>query len=497
MQVIKRSIYYILDPLVYIINLTLSTGCFPQDLKVALIKPLHKKGTRDDINNYRPIALLPCFSKIFEKVIYNRLSSFLELNNIINKNQFGFQKEKNTSLAIFKMLKQVGEEINLKKPGIALFLDLSKAFDCVDHSILLRKLEHVGIRGQAQKLIESYLQNRTQSTVLDAYNKTSKTIEQTKSKFESISLGVPQGSILGPLLFLIYINDLPQVTKHLCIMFADDATIYIPKQNKNVMEYELEINNTLKTVASWLENINLKVNVDKTKLVQFKNYKQHPIKLEVCHNGSKVDIVSETNFLGVIIDTHLNWKSHVIKVNKKLSQYCYILSVLTNISSKEIAINAYYGYVYPQLNYGIIFWGNSVDIESTFILQKRCLRTIFKLHSTDSLRHVFKNNFLTITDIYILEICVFVKCNKHYFFENKSSRVENLRPKHKFNICIPQINNSMFHKSTFIMAVKIYNNLPLELKIVEGNKFKVKLKSWLMSKCHYNLKEYFDVSSIK
>lgn len=198
------------------------------------------------------------------------------------------------------------------------------------------------------------------------------------------------------------------------------------------------------------------------------------------------------NFLGIQIDTNLNWKSHISKVNQKIAKYCYAISTLSHVSSKSIAKNTYYGHVFPQLCYGVIFWGNSVNVESVFIMQKKCIRAIYNMKSTESLRTVFKqNNFLTLTGIFILEICLFVKNNVTYF-NKKSSRADNLRSKYRYNICIPQVNNTMFYKSTYYTAIKIYNHLPIDIKQLNGNMFKNKLRNWLVSKVHYSLHEYFD-----
>lgn len=421
---------------------------------------------------------------------YNRLFTFLESNNVINPNQFGFQKGKNTTLAVFKTLRQVWEEINNNKPGIALFLDLSKAFDCVVHTILLDKLEEVGIRGEALSLMQSYLDDRSQSTVIDTYNKNTKTIERIESGFKNIQLGVPQGSVLGPLLFLIYINNLPNITNHICVMFADDATIFIPQESNDIVQFETEINNTLSKIVDWLGSINLRVNIDKTKFLRFRHYRTPSLNLNIIHNNNTVNEVNEINFLGIKIDANLNWKSHIIKVNQKISKYCYAISTLSHISSTSIAKSTYYGHVFPHLCYGVIFWGNSVNAKTVFIMQKKCIRAIYNMKNTESLRPIFKqNNLLTLTDIFILEICLFVKNNAMYF-SKKSSRTDNLRSKHKYNIPIPQINNTIFYKSTYYTAIKIYNKLPTDLKELNGNFFKLKLRRWLINKAHYTLEEY-------
>lgn len=494
MKAIKLSIEYIAEPLAHIINLTLESGVFPDDLKKALVKPLYKKGPKTEMGNHRPIALLPNFSKIFEKIIYNRILSFFTKNNILNTNQFGFQKGKNTTLAIFKVLRRIWTDIQKKKTAVGLFIDLSKAFDCVSHKILLRQLEHVGIRGAASKLIQSYLTNRQQATILDAYNKATKTITRVQSNYEENLQGVPQGSVLGPLLFLIYVNEFPLVLDHLCVMFADDATIFISEEKLNASNIVDELYNTIKKVMSWLSSINLKVNLDKTKIIQFTNYKQTAQDINLVVGSEKIEQVTSTNFLGITIDNNLNWKSHIEKINKTLSKTCYAISILSRITSTEVAKSAYYGNIYPFLTYGVIFWGNSANVQSTFILQKKCLRIIYNLNSMESARTLFiSNNILTLTCIYILEISLFVKEQNEYF-PRKSEKKKNLRPQYKYDICTVRPSSYILKKSTYVSGIKVYNHLPERIKALDGPQFKNKLKDFLVHKCFYNLNEYFSVN---
>ncbi|CAK1588936.1 unnamed protein product [Parnassius mnemosyne] len=217
-----------------------------------------------------------------------------------------------------------------------------------------------------------------------------------------MTLGLPQGSILGPLLFLVYVNDLPNVTDNRCVMFADDATIFIPDTQMN---FENNINKSLNIAVEWLNKFNLNVNLTKTKIIQFINNKTKSLNLNIADKDTQIETVDNINFLGVTIDCHLNWKSHIEKINKKISSYSYALSILAETTSVDVSRAAYFGQVYPLLVYGIIFWGNSTNVQSTFILQKRCLRIIYNMYSDETLRNVFKEKgYLTLTNIYILEI---------------------------------------------------------------------------------------------
>lgn len=248
----------------------------------------------------------------------------------------------------------------------------------------------------------------------------------------------------------------------------------------------------MQLTVQWLSCLNLNINFNKTKLIQFRNYKTKHIPINITVNNIKIEEVDKTNFLGVTIDPYLNWKAHIEKINSKISRSCYLLSVLSDIADKQTVKNAYYGYVFPLLKYGIIYWGNSVNVQSTFILQKRCIRTIYRLRQGESLRNIFReNNLLTVTGIYILELALFVKNNMEYFTSKSKNREERVRSQHKHDLKLPRIRNTTFKKSTLIAAIQVYNKLPHNIKCLEGNRFKNSLSKWLNCNVFYNLNEFF------
>ena len=222
-------------PLCRIINLSFSQGIFPDMLKIAKVIALFKAGSTEEVNNYRPISLLPIFDKIIEKLMHKQLYAFLEVHDILFKNQFGFRKKCSTAHSLIEITEKIKESIDSGKFGCGIFIDLKKAFDTVNHEILLSKLEHYGIRGPILNWFRSYLTDRKQFVFCNGVQSSTKTI----------TCGVPQGSVLGPLLFLIYINDPPNISDKLqFFLFADDTNIYY--EDSDLRNLEKTMNKELK-----------------------------------------------------------------------------------------------------------------------------------------------------------------------------------------------------------------------------------------------------------
>ena len=348
-----------------ICNMSFLEGSFPDKNKIAEVIPIHKKGSTEDTNNYRPISLLSIFSKIMEKLMATRLRDYLDLLSIIYPKQFGFRPGFSTSHSLVDITETIRGTLEKKKYGCGIFIDLKKAFDTVNHKILLQKLEHYGIRGNTLLWFKSYLTNRKQYVNLNG----------TKSDTKEITCGVPQGSVLGPLLFLLYINDLPNISEKLTFfLFADDTNIYF--ESDNLDNLQKIINKELKKLYEWLCINRLSLNISKTNFVIFhaKNKPLHPITILI--NNKAIEEADHVKYLGVIIDSQLTFRRHMEEVSKKISRSIGVLYKLRPFVSQKILVNVYYAIIYPFLLYGVELWGNTSNTLLTpiFLLQKKFVR---------------------------------------------------------------------------------------------------------------------------
>ena len=286
-------------------------------MKVAKITPIFKKGEKCSISNYRPISVLPCFTKILERIMYHRLYEYFTANSILFDKQFGLRAGHSTEHALLELIDQICYSFDDKNYFLGIFIELSKAFDIADHSILLKKLEHYGIKGRSLSWFQSYLSNRKKYIEYKQGNKTGNT------ELSNIICGVPQRSILGPLLLIIYVNNLCQRSEFLkLIMFADDRNVF--SKSKTVNTLFLEANMELKRFSEWFQTNKLSLNEDKTRFTLF--YKlQHkdnlPLQLPVLKiNNYEIKRSSSIKLLGVMMDEHLNWKDHIHLIENKLSK---------------------------------------------------------------------------------------------------------------------------------------------------------------------------------
>lgn len=489
---IKECADELILPITTLINQTFEEGDFPDLLKISILKPVHKKDEKMDPNNYRPIALLPAISKIFEKCMCDRVYSFCEKFNLFDECQNGFRKNRSTTLAVQKYIQEIINTLDNKKYAVGILLDMTKAYDTVQYNILLNKLYGIGIRGKAHQWFQAYLKNRQQYVEIEHYNEETKFIESIRSNKKAINFSIPQGSVIGCLLFLIYINDLPKVINQNCVLFADDISLLTTCDSD--FNLTAKLTSILNIVTDWMLDHNLQINYSKTKIMAFYPHQKKPLAINLTYNNMSIQTVNEFNLLGIDIDTHVNWKNHIQKIHMKLSRFCYALREIKESTDFSSALAMYYAYAYAWLSYGVTLWGNSVDAPRLFTMQKKLIRIIFNLKQTDSCRPFFqKHKLLTLPSIYILELCKFVRKYNHFFNRREQMNQKNLR--HKNRLHLPYSRLKLHSSSPYIMAIKVYNKLPKSLtNEPKDSIFFKKLKLMLINKSYYTLLDYLSDS---
>lgn len=465
-KIINDTINELAAPLSAIFNLSLNKGVFPDQLKIARVVPIYKNDDRTSVNNYRPISVLPFFSKIIERLMYNRTLDFLNKNEILAKNQYGFRENHSTSMALIKLIDQITEELNNKQFSIGIFIDLSKAFDTIDHSILIQKLQRYGIRGIALDWFKSYLQNRQQYVSIGDKN----------SSLRPVFCGVPQGSIMGPLLFIVYINDITNVSKLAnLIMFADDTNLFYSHNNLDILCDD--INNDLLLISSWFKLNKLSLNIKKTNFMIFrsKNKKLPKGEVKIKIEDKPIERVDHTKFLGVIINDRLTWDDHIKTICNKASKSIGIIYRIRHNVPACTLINLYYTLIHPYYEYCNIVWGSnsSSSFQCLERNQKRAIRAVVFANRYSHSAPIFtKLHVLTIAQINKLQTACFVykATNKllpiqfNYFFTpNSMIHEHNTRQNSKLHL-VPHRTKTRAN-CIRIYGVKIWNSLSNDLRM--------------------------------
>ena len=359
-------------PMAHIINLSITTGTFPKKMKLAEVTPLHKGKERFIVTNYRPISLLITLSKLLEKAVHTQLNSFLEKTNMYFDGQFGFRKGYSTVNAVEYLCSEILKEHEDKRLVGAVYVDLSKAFDTIDHKTLLRKLDKMGIRGVANKWVNSYLNGRFMRVKIK-----SKTGVCLSENLE-IKRGCPQGSILGPFYFCCMINDLHlYLTECKAICYADDTTVYC--SGKNISEIQHKLEEDFVTLVQWFAENNLSLNVFKTQFQIFNLGKTSTPSAAISIDGNTINSSESVKMLGFFIDDKLKWTKHVDMIMNKLNSSKFMLDSCKNVLSYEAKLMYYHAHFSSHLSYGLRLWGpmcNKTQLGKLFKKQKKVIRSI-------------------------------------------------------------------------------------------------------------------------
>jgi len=461
-KLVKRLHLEIASSLTLIINQCF-TGIFPDKLKLAKVIPIHKKEDNSLLQNYRPISILPSLSKVIETIMHDQVNSFFCCNNLFYNSQYGFRKSHSTELASLEMIDRVAMQLDRNEIPINIYLDISKAFDTLNHDILLEKLNYYGIRGNSLKLFRSYLKNRKQCVQY----------KNSVSDFLPIKTGVPQGSVLVPLLYIIYTNDIAHAcSKFYPIIYADDttlsATINTFSSSENKKSIDQNINTELQNILDWLRLNKLSLNIKKTKAMLFYTpQRASTIKFpKINMADTNIEFVYKYNFLGIIVDSNLTWKEHLKFVYSKIVKVSAILNKLKHYLPYGILVTIYKSIIEPHFNYGILVWGSHIHKLSR--LQKRVIRIVENTGYNYHTSPIFKRlNLIKCSDLcalHDLKFCHKLKNNKlPIYFSSmfaKHSDYHHYQTRNSENFQLPLLAHAFAKNSIRSRVPLIYNMSP-------------------------------------
>ena len=481
-RILKLSSLVIANSLTYLYNLCIDKNCFPFKFKRAKVIPVHKSGDSSSPSNYRPISILSVLSKPIEKHIQKSLYSYFNDNGLINESQSGFRKNYSCHTALIQLTDNILHSINENKFIGLLFVDFEKAFDVINHSLLLRKLQLYKLSPELIHLILSFLSDRKQLVM----------VNENSSDLMPVRHGVPQGSVLGPILFSIYVNDLPCFVKCKCEMFADDTSLCSSNSDSCRLTSDLQVN--IDRLIDWTQLNHMSLNAHKTKCM-YVSARQKRQKMKTNFEPLYIDnrIVEEVNshkILGVIIDKDLTWTDHVMSLGKRLSTKLLQLSKIKNFLDNHSRKLFFCGHVLPLIDYASTLWDSCSETNLKFLhrLYKRALKLV-----------LLKSSSLTVSDYKQLNILTF----RNRLFFNKAVCMQkvingNAPPKitqafkinhyrHNHSLTFPRPRNNLYKSSFLYSGGNLWNNLPVKYKSIPNrNLFKKLLKNSLLSNCTEN-----------
>ena len=475
-KLLKRFCNILVVPITLLIENSISKGIFPNELKVARITPIHKEGPFMEPSNFRPISSLSHLSKIYEKFYSTRLIKFCNKHSIISRRQFGFQCGVSTSDALISLTEDIYSAMDDKLHFIAAIIDIKKAFDCVNHSILLTKLERYGVRGSPLNWIKSYLSDRKCYVEIGPY----------KSRINTFNIGVPQGSILGPLLFLFYVNNLPKFSSSLHTqLFAYDTIVF--NTGTNIDELIVSTNTELTKLSDWTRANKLTIHAGKTKLLVVSNRITSNDNISIRVIDSVITPTNCCKYLGVHLDNRMNFSNHIKYINGKISRHTGILYKIRENLPLKARLDYYYAHIFPYLSYNIIIWGSAftTHLNQLIIQQKRTIRTIANVGFRDHTEPLFKRfKLLKLKDIYNFQLGTYMfharsrgeYPNQTYIHTRSTDDARSAR----------HLYTTTQHAVSFA-GPKFWNTLPLWLRSINNYKrFRKSLKVHLLNNYQEN-----------
>lgn len=459
-------------------NRSVTCGVFPACLKTSKVIPVYKKGDKFNVANYRQVAVSSVFSKILERAMSDRLVGYLERFSVVHEFQHGFRRGFSTETATTAVTQFIMDCME-REHVLAILFDLSRAFDTIEPEIMKTKLDAIGVRGPVNRWIISYLTDRKITVkVSDSY-----------SELHSISTGTPQGGILGPLLFSLYVNDMPEyVTGGKLFAYADDTTVVV--RGSTYAEVQGRANGVLAQFDEWCKRNRLVVNYGKTKCVGFRWRGDHEISpYNLAFGDDLLRCEPFVKFLGTYIDHHMDWSRNCDEIVAKLNRSFYVMLNLKSYLTIDSLMRVYYGTVQSVLSYNIIVWGQATDVGRVFVAQKRILRVIFNIGSRETCRGIFRQKGLfTVVSLFLFKLLSRVHLRRatlprhHDFHEYNTRNREHIR--------LPLIIRSSCKRSPDYAGGGLYNKLPSSLKKLNTKVFQKRLKEMLIEGAFYTTSEF-------
>ena len=470
--------------LAHIFNLSLRSGNVPDDFKLARVTPIYKKsGSIDDCGNYRPISVVSHLAKVLEKLVGSQLITYINENSFITPSQSAFLRLHSTHTALHKVIDNWLEAIDTGLITGVCFYDMKKCFDSINHKILLFKLNKYGICDVEHKWFASYLANRRQTTVYQG----------SQSKFRHVSTGIPQGSVLGPTIFLLYMNDLAAATKYCNLnLYADDTSIDFSSDDLHTLVSNLQVD--VNNILHWFHDNKLSINVNKTFAMLIGSRKRLDTIENIPHilvNNVPLPYMDQCKYLGVTLDKHLSWDIHIDNLCKKLKPKVGVISRLRHILNKNLLNTVYKTIIQPHIDYAITLWGSSSISNVTKIqrFQNRSARLItgnFDLN-TQSKNLLTELNLMNVTQRFEYFVCILMfKCltneAPNHLIDNITfvSNLHNYGTRNPLNMIIPKARTEHFQRSIIVKGPQLWNKLPIDIQRSPSiTVFKHALRSYL------------------
>ena len=464
--------------LTFMYNLSIRQRNFPKLWKISKVTPLHKGGCKDECNNYRPISIIPTVGKVLERLVHNQCTEYLSSHNVLSEAQSGFRGGRSTGTCLVDFLNTIYQGVNMGGVCGVVFLDLAKAFDTVCHELLIVKLSKLGFRYGASKWFESYLSCRYQCTV----------VEGRSSSLKQVECGVPQGSILGPLLFICYINDLPrQCTTSLPFIYADDTALLAT--GEDTLEVQSKLQNDLDMLSVWFAKNKLSVNCSKSNSMLFTSNRSQYKNDTLCLNirNDAIEQSNEVKYLGLYVDLRLSFDSHVAKICDKLKVRTKRLWWIRSFISKDLAFTLYQSLIEPHLLYcNFILEGTSmINKQKLQVQQNNALRAVKCIKKRSSGTEIRQELGVDSVSTQMQKACCKFVYKGYYnlgppslnnMFELHTSD-RNLRSNDQLQCVVPKCKTQYAERNLGYRGAIHWNGLPVEVKsATTSDNFKVKLK---------------------